>query len=115
LVYGRYLPKYGIRISGLVLGKDEYGVQINALRKLTDMKYFNQNVSLLSGISKAGNSVWEYVGAAYDLNLLFLFLEFDATVGHGDFENPQFGAQIGIVYRSRKISEIMVANPKKTE
>jgi hypothetical protein len=105
--FGRWFGLFGLRLSGMVYGSALAGMQLNFGYKLSDNSNRSHVLALIAGSSHLEDSrgwyirdkSWTYLGAVYELNLGGFFLQAGASVGEGDYSNPQLMFQIGYMYR----------------
>lgn len=99
LAIGKWLGRFGLRVSGGTLGKPVNGIQINLGYKLSDNTDRSHSLAFMGGNSQAEARHWTYAGVAYNLNWGGFFLEVGLTGGSGSYTNPQAAIQIGYMYR----------------
>ncbi len=105
--FGRWFGLFGLRLSGMLYYPALAGAQLNFGFKLSDNANRSHVLALIAGSSViedswgwyARDKYWTYLGAVYELNLSGFFLQAGASVGEGDYSNPQLMVQIGYMYR----------------
>ncbi|MCZ7558083.1 MAG: hypothetical protein M5R41_16905 [Bacteroidia bacterium] len=107
IAFGRWFGTLGLRLSGALYGDALAGAQLNIGFKLSDNSNRSHVLALIAGSSRlekddgwfTRNKYWTYLGAVYELNLGGFFLQAGASVGEGDYSNPQLMFQIGYMHR----------------